>query len=1239
MTVHEEHIPALIAAKLRRVLKRFQHVLLLKGLTVTVAAFLGSMLVGIGLDRVFLMPDVLRYLISAGALTLTLIAAYLTWLRPALHRPDNVTLAATVESEHPELQERVSSTIEFATTDMPEAYRGSQEMIDAVAEQAKTSASTVNFTDAVSAERARKSSAAAAFLLLLTVCVAVLWWTEFRQLFHRFAMPWANVARVSTYRIHVAEPNKFVERGTSVQITAHVTPTSARRATLYLEDAFGNFDPIQMSPEGEGTFSHTVTNVRRTGRYYVRSGDAITEKYRITAVDQPKRERLDIRYDYPSYTKMKSEEELDAVGDVRGVKGTRVTMIFWINKPVVRAKLLMETGELPLKRVNDTRYEVTMTLTRDDSYVPRFVDRYGFQNHEDERRQIIAKPDEAPKVKILKPKRNLKMHSVESLPVTLEARDDFGVNELAVVYHVNEKKDKKTTLPVQLVQAGSPTIVKTWRWNLRNVRPRLKPGDVVYYRARAVDNRPENPNVGYNSTDDLALMHNILITSPSVKIDRQIRAEQLRRIKQQMKKLKQDLTEAKQQTASMKRLAERKSPLVESQERSKKRAQKKLDDAEPEAKKLAEMLKADTMLERLEPKAREIEKENIPEAKKAAGEIREDRPLMRSMKPLDKANAEIDDALRKLDEMAREIKKLEELEEQERKLAEMADKEDKLAEKAADVAPDQKDKALDLAEQQELLKKMLEQMMDDAMKQQAVLDNLEDLKNVRKDLQNLIDKEKDLKARTEEAMKKKLEELKKRQEDLNKKAEAAKPEVQPKLDARDAGKVPEDEMKKALDAMKKDAFAEAVREQKKAEDQMREQAKALEQPAPKRENEAQKPAAPEEAKQMEDFAKEQEAIRRELAQVAGIPQMDRKMEELARRQEQLKKEAEALEKEAEAQVDKEKPRGEKAPQEMQQALDAMKRQAPQKAPEHQEEAAKELDELARNLEKQADAKKPEAAKDAAKQAEKAKDLAEKQRELKKDLEAALPEKNPEMQQLAADQEEIEQEARELNEELQEIAGAMEEMMPEAGKHAQKAKKSMQKAPEHMQEAAEDLEAAEGEEAKGEEQNAIDAMEEANAEAGKLEQQMADAAESMEGQPELGENSPAAEMAKALGQMKLGEQMMRGLKPHLGQKAMQKAALALAKAAQHAMQQHQQIPGLPKMSLKPEMGNRFFKQPEELKLLKELKLTDEDWAKLPGELKAQLHQAMKGKYPDEYRQVIRDYFRRLAKTGVNGNTGE
>jgi hypothetical protein len=56
------------------------------------------------------------------------------------------------------------------------------------------------------------------------------------------------------------------------------------------------------------------------------------------------------------------------------------------------------------------------------------------------------------------------------------------------------------------------------------------------------------------------------------------------------------------------------------------------------------------------------------------------------------------------------------------------------------------------------------------------------------------------------------------------------------------------------------------------------------------------------------------------------------------------------------------------------------------------------------------------------------------------------------------------------------------------------------------------------------------------------------------------------------------------------------------------------------------------KPVDLADLKKLHLTPEEWNRLPGEVKQQLLQSIKGNYPEEYRQLIRDYFGRLAQTG-------
>ncbi len=112
MTTHHDHIPDSISEKLGQLLRRFKRVLLLKGLAVTIAVFLGAMLVSVGIDRLIPLYSMWpRIIITAIAFLITFITAFLYWVIPSLRKPDSVTLAATAEADHPDLHEIVSSTV------------------------------------------------------------------------------------------------------------------------------------------------------------------------------------------------------------------------------------------------------------------------------------------------------------------------------------------------------------------------------------------------------------------------------------------------------------------------------------------------------------------------------------------------------------------------------------------------------------------------------------------------------------------------------------------------------------------------------------------------------------------------------------------------------------------------------------------------------------------------------------------------------------------------------------------------------------------------------------------------------------------------------------------------------------------------------------------------------------------------------------------------------------------------
>ncbi len=120
-------------------------------------------------------------------------------------------------------------------------------------------------------------------------------------------------------------------------------------------------------------------------------------------------------------------------------------------------------------------------------------------------------------------------------------------------------------------------------------------------------------------------------------------------------------------------------------------------------------------------------------------------------------------------------------------------------------------------------------------------------------------------------------------------------------------------------------------------------------------------------------------------------------------------------------------------------------------------------------------------------------------------------------------------------------------------------------------------------------------------------------------------------------MKNASQEMRGGKPEQGSRSMSQAAKNLAQAAAKMMQSKQGQPHFGEPHTNQQLvtkGSRGLPvKPADLADLKALRLTSDEWNRLPGELKQQLLQAMKGNYPEEYRQLIRDYFSNLAKTGV------
>ena len=99
---------------------------------------------------------------------------------------------------------------------------------------------------------------------------------------------------------------------------------------------------------------------------------------------------------------------------------------------------------------------------------------------------IALTQDQPPRVAIVSPGRDVQLRPTATLPLIVEARDDFGVAQARLHFRVNDERTEREL--VRFDHSGKPGLETrdTFRWDL--AQSGLKAGDLVQFWATAEDN-------------------------------------------------------------------------------------------------------------------------------------------------------------------------------------------------------------------------------------------------------------------------------------------------------------------------------------------------------------------------------------------------------------------------------------------------------------------------------------------------------------------------------------------------------------------------------------------------------------------------------------------------------------------------------------------------------------------------------------------------------------------------------
>ncbi len=496
----------------RRVWKRS---LFWTGLAIVLIGLLAILIGESIVDWLMPLPSSARIIGLAGIIGATLYLLYKHLIQPLRASLTLRDVALNVEQNHPHLEDRLVSAVQFGNRESADPIESHmlQRLLDDTTERIKG----IDFKATVDHSRTRKY-VGIAFLVVTACCLlSLLFPTETRTSLMRILMPWEKTDPILTTKVDVTPGNARILRGKSLPIEVLVTGKHAEKVVLTYYDKDtpptveneGSRQEINMlqNPEDTRGFAYEIFNIETDIEYYVVANETTSGRYTVEVFEMPRVEDISISYTYPEYTDLAPVVQ-QGNGDIKAVIGTIAEIRMTTNKVIQKATFTQQSPAAATAITEDTTDEAapptavemniadgnilthTIAVQADGKYTVELFCIDEFKNEIPIEWTIKALPDNAPKVVIKEPGRDVKASKLEEVEILAEATDDFGVDTLSLLYRIGAGELQEVALESTGenadVHAGKHLKSGTYTFYLEEFD--VEPGEVIAYYAHAIDN-------------------------------------------------------------------------------------------------------------------------------------------------------------------------------------------------------------------------------------------------------------------------------------------------------------------------------------------------------------------------------------------------------------------------------------------------------------------------------------------------------------------------------------------------------------------------------------------------------------------------------------------------------------------------------------------------------------------------------------------------------------------------------
>ena len=356
-------------------------------------------------------------------LVLGLAAAVIRYLLEPLRRLAR-NIGQAVESRTPRFDGRIATYTQMKESNNP--------FIDLLAEDTLRISAEHPVEQQVPVKELRIAGAALAVAALVFLYLVIAGPGLLNYSMRNLLAGWAFDGLLPPQSIAVTPGDESVRRGANVRITSRMEGFEPDGATIHIQTGNGQWQDVAMVANPLG-FEFTFFSMQQDMNYYISSNGMRSPEYDISVLDVPGIESLSLTYHYPEWT----ERDPDTLtnGDVRTLPDTRVALTVTTTAPLPGGELVLN-GEAQTLTLNGNQGSTDfMVLEEGEYYIAAIVGGEHVRLSDDY--FIRLAEDGKPEIELSRPGGDYNASSIEEVLTRVEARDDYGLTNVALKYSVN----------------------------------------------------------------------------------------------------------------------------------------------------------------------------------------------------------------------------------------------------------------------------------------------------------------------------------------------------------------------------------------------------------------------------------------------------------------------------------------------------------------------------------------------------------------------------------------------------------------------------------------------------------------------------------------------------------------------------------------------------------------------------------------------------------------------------------